>query len=134
MYKLFSDGGSRSNPGLSATGCIIFNKDNLLIDFSSTFLGISTNNEAEYKALHEGIQLAIKKDIKELTCYLDSELVVKQLNGLYKINKSELKILNSEIIRLKENFTTLTFNHIPRKDNAFADKLVNIILDSVTKK
>ena len=128
--KLFTDGGSRGNPGESAVAYFIFNDDSSLKAFGSDYLGIQTNNFAEYTALINGLKTAILNDIKKLDCYLDSELVVKQLNGQYKVRNEEIKKLYLTILNLKREFGVLTFNNIPRKENAFADQLVNIVLDA----
>lgn len=130
MYKLFTDGGSRGNPGNSSVAFFIFNESNGLVDFGSKFLGIATNNYAEYTALINGLSHAKKLGLESISCFLDSELVVKQLNGDYKISSSEIKSLAQKVIDLKKEFKTITFTHVPRSENKFADKLVNLILDT----
>lgn len=131
MHKLYTDGGSRGNPGPAATGCFLYDEDEFLVDFSGSYLGENTNNYAEYKALIEGIKLAKKNRILKLMCYLDSELVEKQLNGAYKVKKQELRVLYDEAMKLKEKFQEIYFVHIKREDNRFADKMVNTILDGI---
>jgi len=133
MHTLYTDGGSRGNPGDSAIGFFIFDEQMKLVDFGGKYLGIVTNNNAEYKALIEGLKLAIKNKIKKLKCVLDSELVVKQINGLYKISSPEIKIDASKVMDLRKEFDEISFNHVLRSENKFADKLVNIILDTKQK-
>lgn len=130
QYFLFSDGGSRGNPGEAAIGYLIFDHKNQVIDFGSKYIGIETNNLAEYSALYEGLKLAKKLGITEIICNLDSELVVKQLNGQYKISSPNIKDLYTRITEYRSNFTKITFQHIPREQNKFADKLVNLTLDA----
>lgn len=129
-YFLFTDGGSRGNPGNSAAGCFIFDSKNKLIDVHGEYLGKSTNNSAEYNALILGLKLAKKNKIDKLKCHLDSELIVKQINGQYKVNHEDMKKLYSEVQKLILNFDAIEFVHVPRKENKFADKMVNLILDS----
>src|SRR5260221_3191539 len=133
MHTLYTDGGSRGNPGDSAIGFFIFDEQMKLVDFGGKYLGIVTNNNAEYKALIEGLKLAIKNKIKKLKCVLDSELVVKQINGLYKISSPEIKIDASKVMDLRKEFDEISFNHVLRSETKFADKLVNIILDTKQK-
>lgn len=128
-YYLYTDGGSRGNPGDSAIAAFIFDCDNNLFDFSGKYIGIGTNNSAEYFALIEGLSLAKKNKIEDLICYLDSELVVKQLNGLYKVKNDDMLKLYKKVLELKKEFKKIEFIHIERAKNKFADKLVNQILD-----
>lgn len=131
MNKMFTDGGSRGNPGKAAGAYIIYNEKEL-IDIGGNFLGIVTNNFAEYSALFCGLKQASGLELKELECYLDSELVVKQLNGLYKIKDLTLKDFADKIFEIAKQFNKISFHYIPREKNKIADKLVNIILDSVS--
>ncbi len=130
MHYLFSDGGSRGNPGASAIAALVFDESNHLVDFTAKYTAIGTNNRAEYLALLNGIKMLLKNGILEVTCCLDSELVVKQLTGVYKIKDSEIKKMSDEIKSELPNFKTIKFKHVPRAENHFADKLVNIILDN----
>lgn len=133
MYKLFTDGGSRGNPGNAAIGFFIFNEKNELINFGGEFLGTASNNVAEYSALIKGLELALGEKVSEISCCLDSELVVKQLKGEYKIKHADMKILSDQVNILKKEFKTIEFVHVPRKENKFADRMVNIVLDEVEK-
>ncbi len=130
MHYLYTDGGSRGNPGISAIGALVFDHSKKLVDFTAKYTDIGTNNRAEYLALLSGIRLLKKLDIKEVTCLLDSELVVKQLNGEYKIKSEDIIKLSTLIKDEITFFKTIIFKHIPRSENAMADKLVNLILDA----
>lgn len=131
MFTLNTDGGARGNPGPGAIG-VVLKKDGEIIDQEGKYLGTSTNNEAEYKALILGLEKARSQNITELACFLDSELVVKQLNGEYKIKNDRLKVFFDKLTDLKMNFKKITFNYIPRTQNKEADKLVNTTLDSLS--
>ena len=129
--NLFTDGGSRGNPGPGAIAAIIKDADNLIIHDEGKFIGKCTNNEAEYKALIMGLGNAITLKITELSCFLDSELVVKQLNGEYKVRHENIIPLFQQVLGLKKNFKSITFSHVARAQNKDADALVNQVLDSV---
>lgn len=128
MFRLFTDGGSRGNPGSSASSALLFD-DNELIDFTGIFFEEATNNFAEYTALKIGMKLALKHKINKLNCFLDSELVVKQLNYEYKVKNENIKLLFNQIENLKKDFKLIKFTYVPREENKHADKLVNLILD-----
>jgi len=133
--KIYSDGGSRGNPGPSASAYVIFDGGKL-IQKDSKYLGIGTNNQAEYNALLMAHNWLSQNQVifrnKNLVFYLDSELVVRQINGVYKIKASKLKKLASNIIEIKNNFNTQVFyKAIPREKNKLADKLVNKTLDRI---
>ena len=129
--KLHTDGGSRGNPGLAAIGGVLFNDRDEIVGQFSKFIGTTTNNVAEYTALVEGLTLAQTKGATEVACYLDSELVVKQLNGQYKVKDQNMKLLYAEVIKKVEMFNFVTFKHVPREQNENADALVNNALDSL---
>jgi len=130
MYKLYTDGGSRGNPGNAAFGCVLFD-DDVLLAINGGYLGKQTNNQAEYEALIAGMKLSKKNDVDMLVCYLDSELVVKQLKGEYKVKNGNIKPLFKKVQKKLDDFEAVTFEHVRREQNQFADKLVNICLDSV---
>jgi len=126
--KVFCDGGSRGNPGPSASGVVITTiKDEVLAEYCE-YLGIQTNNYAEYSA----VLLALKhiEDYKtvKITFYLDSQLVVRQLNGEYKVKNSNIKGLYEQIIG-KIRDLNISFHHVYREDNKLADAQVNKCLD-----
>lgn len=130
VAKLFTDGGSRGNPGPSATGVILLDMEDNVVKKSSKYLGETTNNQAEYQALQEGLALAQNSGVKELEVYMDSELIVKQINGLYKIKNPDLKLLYDDIKNKSAGFSKITFTHVPRTMNKLADALVNETLDN----
>lgn len=135
-YKLFTDGGSRGNPGPAAIGIILFGEDDKLLWFDSKYIGNTTNNIAEYKAILHGLGIYSKMvneiEEHELICSLDSELVVKQLNGEYKVKDANLREIYEKVIDLKKEMN-IKFKHVYREYNKFADKLVNISLDAYEK-
>lgn len=128
MHKLFTDGGSRGNPGKSAAAFYIF-KDDEVLTSGGEYLKINTNNYAEYIGLILGLKEALKQNIAQLEVFMDSELIIKQINGQYKVSSIDLKPLHAEVKSLCGKFTKTTFKHIPRAENKLADKLVNLILD-----
>jgi ribonuclease HI/pterin-4a-carbinolamine dehydratase len=130
IAKLFTDGGSRGNPGPAATGIVIVDMEDNVVKKSSNYLGITTNNQAEYQALCEGLQLALSLGVKELSVYMDSELIIKQINGFYKIKNADLKPHYDKVQNLVKEFTKITFTHVPRAMNKLADEMVNKCLDS----
>jgi ribonuclease HI len=129
---LFSDGGSRGNPGQAAVAAILEdpNKGEVLEEYAER-IGIETNNVAEYRALIEGLKMTRKFQPSRLICHLDSELVVRQLNGQYQVKMLTLKPYFDEAQRLASEFSDVIFTHIPRADNYRADALVNKVLDEL---
>jgi ribonuclease HI len=132
---LYTDGGSRGNPGPSASGAVLFGIDlhgNLTKELArkGEYIGETTNNIAEYKALVIGLELAIKQGIDALTCLLDSELIVKQLNGEYKIKNAGLQPLAAAIKALAKSFKNIEYKHVRRQQNKIADAIVNEVLDA----
>src|SRR3990167_8029433 len=124
---LHTDGGARGNPGPGAAGIVLTNAEGGLIEEEGEFLGVCTNNEAEYKALTLGMTIALELGVDELDCYLDSELVVKQLKGLYKVKNLGLSALFIKVKQLETKFKRITYTHIKRELNKQADKIVNEI-------
>ena len=127
---IYTDGGARGNPGPAAAGVVIFDDHKKLISLEGKYLGKATNNEAEYQALIIALDAAHKLGIAIAKCYLDSELIVKQLNGEYKVKSPKMISKKAKVDELVKNFSQLDFIHIRRKYNKFADKLVNIALDA----
>ncbi|MDO8649428.1 MAG: ribonuclease HI family protein [Candidatus Peregrinibacteria bacterium] len=129
---LFTDGGSRGNPGQAAIGCVLEDpKSGTILKEHAERIGIETNNVAEYRALIEGLKIAEEYRPNRLICHLDSELIVKQLNGEYRVKMQTLQPLVEEIKELSMGFPDIVFKHIPREDNHRADALVNRALDEL---
>ncbi len=126
---LFSDGGSRGNPGPAGAGYALFDAHRNEIFGGKKFLGTTTNNVAEYTALILGLRKAHELEVKSIDCFLDSELIVKQLNGHYKVKHPDMKILFARVLELKKGFEKITFSHVPREDNKRADQLANEAMD-----
>lgn len=129
LITVFTDGGARGNPGPAAIGGVILRGRETLEEFSH-YIGEKTNNQAEYAALLAGLERAAKHTDVAVECVLDSELVVKQLNGQYKVKSPELKKLAHQVRHLEERFKTVTYRHTRREGNARADALVNEALDA----
>ncbi len=131
-HKLYTDGGARNNPGPAGIGGVLFDSDKLIAEFSE-YIGEATNNQAEYEAIIAGLKLAIKHKIKKLDCYLDSKLVVEQVNKNWKIKEPVLQKLFVKAYNLTHKFDKVTFNHVRREKNTQADALVNKALDKQLK-
>ncbi len=131
MNKLiiYTDGGARGNPGPAGIGAVIFDEHKALVAEISEYLGVATNNQAEYKALIAALKKAASLGAAELECYLDSELVVKQLKREYKVKNKDLAPLFLMIHNLSLNFKKISYTHIPRERNQAADKLANEAMD-----
>lgn len=125
-----TDGGARGNPGPAAVGILIKDLTSGNIEKIGKYLGIATNNIAEYAALKIALEKLMDKNAEQVQCFLDSELVVKQLNGEYKVKDENLKIIWLEIKKLETNFKSISYTHIPRAKNKEADKIVNEVLDA----
>lgn len=129
QISLYTDGGARGNPGHAGVGCVLFNSSGDVIKSEGEYIGETTNNVAEYRGLIKGLKLALGVEAVEVNCYLDSELVVKQLNGEYRVKDANLRKLFDEVLLLKSRFKDISFNHVPRSENKIADKLVNEAID-----
>jgi ribonuclease HI len=129
MFKLFTDGGARGNPGPAGIGAIIQDSEGNVVAEISEYIGTATNNCAEYTALMKGLAKALALGCREIACFLDSELVVKQLHGQYKVKNKDLAKLFVQVHNLRLKFKKITFSFVPREKNKHADKLVNKALD-----
>ena len=127
---IYSDGGSRGNPGPSAAGYVIIGGDTKLLYEGGAYLGITTNNQAEYHGVLLGLEKAKEMGVKVIEFRLDSLLVVNQLNGLYMIRNRELWPVHERIRGLIAQFDKVTFRHVKREFNQQADGMVNKILDA----
>lgn len=125
MYNVYTDGGARGNPGPAGCGAVILNKNGEVLQKVSHFIKHATNNEAEYTALLLGVKKVLELKPQTVNFYLDSELIVKQMNGEYKIKKAELKSIFDQIQVLIKKISQTKFVHIPRTKNQLADQLVN---------
>jgi ribonuclease HI len=126
---LFADGGSRGNPGPAASAAVLLDPGGELIEEIGAYLGVATNNVAEWTALVLGLEAAAKRGIRRLGVRMDSELVVKQLGGEYRVKHAGLQPLYARARRLLRDFAEVEIRHVPRKQNALADALVNRVLD-----
>ena len=127
-HQLFCDGASRSNPGDASIGISIL-LDGKEVHTISKKIGIATNNEAEYQALIDGLNYCVDNSIKEIEVFLDSNLVVEQVNKNFKVKAGNLKVLNSKVDDLIKEFNFIEINHVYREENKRADQLANMALD-----
>ncbi|MEW6516977.1 MAG: ribonuclease HI family protein [candidate division FCPU426 bacterium] len=126
---LFCDGGSRGNPGPAAAAAILYAPDGRELGQRRAFLGHATNNVAEYRGVLLGLELARAHGLEELVLKLDSELIVRQLSGVYRVKDAGLKPLWQSCRRELAAFRRWEACHVPREQNAAADRLVNLALD-----
>jgi len=133
--KVYSDGASRGNPGISTIAFMIITEDGRLLKRYSKYVGIRTNNQAEYEALISALESASELTDQEVTCCMDSELVVKHLNGEYQVRNPRLKTLWLKVQELKQNFHRIPFKSVLRTDIHIkqADRLANQALDRIKK-
>ncbi|PIV52091.1 ribonuclease H [Candidatus Falkowbacteria bacterium CG_4_9_14_3_um_filter_36_9] len=126
---IYTDGGARNNPGPAGIGAVLMSEDEKAIARISEYIGNTTNNQAEYRAVIAAIKKAKELGAEELNFYLDSELVVKQLNREYKVKDKDLALLFVQIYNISLSFKKITFNYIPREMNEEADRLANEAMD-----
>ncbi len=132
--KLFSDGGSRGNPGPSASGYVLLDENETVILKSGVYLGITTNNQAEYQSLKFGLEQARKLGAREVEVYMDSLLVINQMKGVFKVKNRDLWPIHEAIKELAKSFKKVTYSHVPRELNKLADAEVNQTLDAEISK
>lgn len=128
MIEVFTDGGSRGNPGKAACAFVVY-KENKVIHEEFSYLGITTNNQAEYSGLLNALKYLISNNILEAKFYSDSELMVKQILRLYKVKDAGIQKIYTEVIKEISKFKKFEISHIRREKNSVADKLVNKCLD-----
>jgi len=126
---LFADGGSRGNPGPAASGAVLVDGAGEVIGEIGRYLGKATNNVAEWTALCLGLEEAVRLGLRRLAVRMDSELVVKQMRGEYRVKHADLQPLHRRAQSLARQLEFVEIRHVPRKQNALADSLVNHVLD-----
>ena len=135
---IFADGGSRGNPGPAAAGTVITDESGAVVTDESgtvvreigTFLGTTTNNVAEWTGLISGVEAALELGADEIIIRLDSELVIKQLTGVYRVKHPNMIPLHAKAKALLKKFRHVDIKHVPRRQNAAADAVVNAVLDA----
>jgi ribonuclease HI len=132
--KLYTDGGSRGNPGPSASGYAILDMNGHIVVKKGVYLGITTNNQAEYQALKFGLEEVQKMGVKEVDVFMDSLLVINQMLGIFKIKNRDLWPIYAAIKDLAASFKRITFTHVPRELNKIADSAVNETLDDAASR
>jgi ribonuclease HI len=131
--KLYTDGGSRGNPGPSASGFVLYDMHDVPLVDKGVYLGITTNNQAEYTALKLGLEEAKGLGARIVHAHMDSLLVVNQMKGIYKVKNRDLWPINEAIKELATKFEKVDFTHVPRELNKAADAAVNRALDEALK-
>jgi ribonuclease HI len=133
---IYSDGGSRGNPGPAASAFIALSENNALLMKDARCIGSGTNNQAEYEALIAALEFASKVKAEEVVCHLDSELVTKQLNGEYSVKNPKLKKLWLRVHDLAKGFKKVSYINVPRTHPSIqaADTLVNEVLDKASRR
>ena len=128
--RLSTDGGSRGNPGPAAYGYVLESEDGHVLDARGEAIGTATNNVAEYRGLLAGLESALERGVCELEVVSDSELLVKQMRGEYKVKNETLRALQREAAELAARLDRVTYTAVRRAHNELADSLVNEALDS----
>jgi len=128
--KLFTDGGARGNPGPAAYGYVLEADDGTVLAAEGATIGVATNNVAEYRALIAGLERAVELALPELEVVSDSELLVKQMTGEYRVKNEALRELSLEAARLARRIGSVTYTAVRREHNELADRLVNEALDA----
>ncbi len=129
MVEIFCDGGARGNPGPAAYGFVVRDESGVIKE-ANGYIGVATNNVAEYTAIVEALKwLSNHKKGEDLQFFLDSLLAASQLNGIYKVKNAKIRELLVKIRELENQFSKITYQHVPRDQNIEADKQVNIALD-----
>lgn len=128
--RLFTDGGARGNPGPAAFGYVLEAEDGTVLDARGEAIGTATNNVAEYSGLVAGLARAVEIGLDELEVVSDSELMVRQMTGVYRVKNQGLRELNLEATALARKIAKVTYRAVRREHNKLADKLVNDALDA----
>lgn len=127
---VYADGASRGNPGPASIGAVVLDPDGVELHTVSRRIGRATNNEAEYQAAIAGLEAALALGVGEVELRMDSQLVVLQVLGRYRVRNPRLRPLFTRLIDLRRRFASFAITHIPRSLNARADQLANLALDS----
>lgn len=131
---LYADGGSRGNPGPSASGFALIDENGNIVVKKGVYLGVTTNNQAEYHSLKLGLEEASKLQAQTVNVFMDSQLVVRQMEGIYKVKNRDLWPIYTAIKDLITTFKRVNFKHVPRELNKIADGAVNEALDKALRK
>jgi ribonuclease HI len=129
--RLFTDGGARGNPGPAAYGFVLESEDGTVLAAEGEAIGSATNNVAEYSGLIAGLQKAVELHVPEVEVVSDSELMVKQMRGEYRVKNEALRGLYDEATALARRVGNVEYRHVKRAHNELADKLVNDALDAL---
>ncbi len=132
QIRIYTDGGARGNPGPAAIGIVICDQNDRIIEEYKEYIGVTTNNQAEYRAIIKGLEMVIHLACGRIQCISDSELIVRQLNNEYKVKNLELKSLFNRVKMIILHFNKVEFEYRPRMTGVLkrADQLVNEILNS----
>jgi probable phosphoglycerate mutase len=133
QVTLFADGGSRGNPGPAAGGAVLVDARGVVLQEVGVYIGRATNNVAEWRGLIAGLSAALNAGVEELSVRLDSELVVRQLTGVYRVKHPDLIPLHKTARALLGKFKSIDIAHVPRAKNKEADAVVNRVLDEAMK-
>jgi ribonuclease HI len=128
--RLYTDGGARGNPGPAAYGYVLEAEDGTVLDARGEAIGVATNNVAEYRALVAGLAKAVETGVSELEVVSDSELLVRQMRGEYRVKNRALKDLSLQAARFARELDRVSYTAVPREQNELADRLVNETLDA----
>jgi ribonuclease HI len=133
-HHLFVDGGSRGNPGPAGIGARLETPEGIVVEELADAIGTATNNQAEYEALIAGLEMAIDRGVRELVVFADSELVVRQVLGEYRVKDTALRALHERVMQLMHEIPNVEVRHVPREQNAEADRLVNEAIDAARRR
>jgi ribonuclease HI len=128
--RLFTDGGARGNPGPAAYGFVLESEDGTVLAAEGEAIGTATNNIAEYSGLVAGLRRALDLHVPEVEVVSDSELLVKQMRGEYRVKNAALRALHAEATSLAQRLASVEYRHVRRAHNELADRLVNEALDA----
>jgi ribonuclease HI len=132
--RLSTDGGSRGNPGPAAAAYVLETEDGTVLDARGQTIGVATNNVAEYRALVDGLRKAVELQVDDLEVVSDSELLVKQMRGEYRVKNKALIELSLEAAKLARQIRSVRYTAVRREHNELADQLVNEALDSADER